>query len=219
MSNQKERPIPKIDEDATVRRVPQQQRSRRKVARILETAMKLFQESGMDLVSMREIARESDLPIATVYQYFPNKQSIVRQIWEQHTSSLENLLQTELAALSDDPSSHTIERVIDRIVDSLVDSHENNPALMEIRRCIDVTPELRRLNFEDTLRVAEFIQQAIVRVNPDADESALASYALIITEAASSTVKLGQQMSAVERTELYSSLKLFLSHFFRSLGQ
>lgn len=115
--------------------------------------MKLFLESGMDSVSMHEIARESGLPIATVYQYFPNKQSIVRQIWESHTFAVETLLQTELATLLENRPSQTVQRVI-------------------------------------------------VGGNPGADESAVANYALIATEAASSTAQLGQQISRRNSTPL-----------------
>ena len=209
----------KPNEEVAIRRVPQQSRSRQKVTNVLDTAMRLFQESGLDAVSMREIARESGLPIATVYHYFPNKQSIVRHIWESHISAVQGLLQTELAALLDDRSPQTVQRVIGHIVDSIADSHKRNPAFVEIRRCVDATPDLRRLNLENTLCVADLIKQVIVGVNPDADESAVANYAIIATEAASSTVKLGQQLPTAQRDELYTSLKSFLLHFFKSLSE
>jgi len=206
------------DSDTTIRRVPQQQRSRQKVTTILETAMALFQKSGMDSISMREIARECHLPIATVYQYFPNKQAIVRQIWESHSSDVETLLATELESLRADPSVGTARRVIDRIVASTVDAHESHPAFMEIRRCVDATPDLRQLNLENTLRVADLIRQMILSVNPQANEAQLANHALIITQATSSTVRLGQQMPVSQRTELYASLKSFLVQTFESMS-
>ncbi len=168
---------------------------------------------------MREIARESGLPIATVYQYFPNKQSIVRQIWEQYTSEVASLLEGELPTLLKDPSPQSVQTVINHIVDSLAESHENNPGFVEIRRCVDATPDLRRLNFDDTMRVANLISQVIIGVNPDVDAPAVADYSLIATEAVSSTVKLGQQMPPERRRELYASLKIFLLHFFRTASQ
>lgn len=208
----------KPDEDVAIRRVPQQERSRLKVTKILDTTMELIQESGMDSVSMREIARESGLPIATVYQYFPNKQSIVRQIWEGYTSDVGALMETELAALMEDPSIQSLQRVIDRIVDNIAESHEENPGFIEIRRCVDASPDLRQLNFDDTMRVASLIRKVLVKINPDAKEKEAANYALIATEAATSTVRLGQQMSRSRRRELYRSLKSFLLLFFTRLS-
>ncbi len=200
----------KSDNDSAIRRVPQQERSRQKVTTILETAMALFQESGMDSVSMREIARACRMPIATVYQYFPNKHAIVRKIWEGHSSDAETLLAVELAALQSAPTTASARRAIDRIVDSAIHDHESNPAFLEIRRCVDATPDLRQLNLENTLRVADLIRQMIVSINPQANETQVADYALIITQTTSSTVRLGQQLPADQRDKLYTSLKSFL---------
>jgi AcrR family transcriptional regulator len=208
----------KSDNDAAIRRVPQQERSRQKVTTILETAMALFQESGMDSVSMREIARACRMPIATVYQYFPNKQAIVQQIWEGHTADAETLLANELASLQTEPTKASARRVIHRIVDSNVSAHESNPAFMEIRRCVDATPDLRQLNLESTLRDADLIRQMIVSINPQVDEAQVANYALIITQATSSTVRLGQQLPEAQREKLYASLKSFLLQTIESMS-
>lgn len=200
----------KTDDDTPIRRVPQQERSRQKVTTILDTAMRLFQESGMDSISMREIARACRMPIATVYQYFPNKHAIVQKIWEDHSSDAETLLSVELAALQTAPTTASARRVIDRIVDSEINDHESNPAFLEIRRCVDATPDLRQLNLENTLRVADLIRRMIVSIHPQADENQVADYALIITQTTSSTVRLGQQLPADQRDKLYTSLKSFL---------
>ena len=77
-------------------RVPQQARSREKFDAILAGARRLIHEKGYEQVSMREIAREVGLPIASVYQYFPNKLAIVRQLWESYTSTLGGVLSAEL---------------------------------------------------------------------------------------------------------------------------
>lgn len=208
----------KTDNESAIRRVPQQERSRQKVTTILDTAMRLFQESGMDSISMREIARACQMPIATVYQYFPNKHAIVQKIWEGHSSDAETLLANELAALQSTPTTASARRVIDRIVDSAINDHESNPAFLEIRRCVDATPDLRKLNLENTLRVADLIRKMIVTINPQADEAQIANYALIITQTTSSTVRLGQQLPARRRDELYASLKSFLLQTVESMA-
>lgn len=205
--------------NGAVRRVPQQPRSRQKVANVLATAMRLFQQRGMDQVSMREIAREADLPIATVYQYFPNKQAIVQQIWENYTSAINSVLQTELESVRADPSSRRIlKRVVDRVVDSIAEYYAENPAFGEIRRCVDATPDLRELNLDDTLRVAALIKTAILAVNPEARGADVANYAFIAAEAASSTISVGQQLSPARRGRLFRSLKKLLLHIFESLS-
>ena len=123
----------------------------------------------MDTVSMREIARASGMPIATLYQYFPSKQAIVRRIWEDHTEEIGRLLEAELMPLINDSSSEAIWRVIERIVDSYAEVQARNPAFLEIRRCVEATPDLRQLNIDNTLHVAKMIQQSVLRINPKVD--------------------------------------------------
>ncbi len=205
------------ESDTTSRREPQQPRSLQKVTTILDTAMWLFQKSGMDQVSMREIAREADMPIATVYQYFPNKQAIVRRIWESYTTTINERLASEVQAFRADPSSHAVQRLIDRMVERMADYHLRNPAFVEIRRCVDATPDLRQLNLEDTLQVAALIKSAILTANPHVDETEVHNYAIIALEATSSTIKLGLELRPREQGELYDSLKRFLLLVYESL--
>ena len=180
--------------------------------------MRLFQETGMDQVSMREIARESDMPIGSVYQYFPNKQAIVRQIWENYTASINGLLESEFEAIRDQPSAAAMQGMVDRVVSKMAEYHINNPAFPEILRCVDASPDLRQLNLQDTMQAAERIQAMILRVNPQVDEAALKNYAIIASEATSSTIRLGQQMPADQRDQLYESLKSFLLMSYQSIS-
>ncbi len=199
------------------RREPQQPRSLRKVRTILDTAMRLFQESGMDAVSMREIAREAYMPIATVYQYFPNKPAIVRRLWEEYTTTINDQLESEMEEFRADPTSQSVQRLIDHMVNRIADTHLQNPAFVEIRRCVDATPELRRLNMDDTLQVAAQIKTAILIANPNAVELEVGNFALIASEATSSTIKLGLEMPPPDRDTLYASLKRFLLLVYESL--
>ena len=67
--------------EADMRRRPQQARSRQKVDAILEAATALIGEKGIDAVSMRDIARATDMSLSVIYQYFPNKSAILEQLF------------------------------------------------------------------------------------------------------------------------------------------
>jgi AcrR family transcriptional regulator len=54
-----------------------------KVARILETAQKRFGLYGVEKTSMREIAGDLKLSKASLYYYFPDKESIYRAVVEK----------------------------------------------------------------------------------------------------------------------------------------
>lgn len=195
-------------------RVPQQARSREKFDAILEAALRLIHEKGYEQVSVREIARDVGLPIASVYQYFPNKLAIVRQLWEGYTSDLGDLLGAELEAVALAPSEATLQRAVGNVVDHIVAHHRDNPAFLGIWRSVDGSPELRALNRQDTLRVADAIGAAVLKVAPDADPQTVMNRALIACETGSATVKLAQELPAERLNGLYENLKSVLIAMF-----
>ncbi|MGB9337821.1 MAG: TetR/AcrR family transcriptional regulator [Polyangiales bacterium] len=195
-------------------RVPQQARSREKFDAILAAALRLIHEKGYEQVSVREIAREVNLPIASVYQYFPNKLAIVRQLWEGYTSELAELLGGELALVAQSPSEATLRRAVGNIIDHMVAHHRDNPAFLGIWRSVDGSPELRALNRQDTLRVADAIGAAVQRVHPDADPQTVMNRSLIACETASATVKLAPELPAERLRGLYDNLKSVLISMF-----
>lgn len=195
-------------------RVPQQARSREKFDAILAAALRLIHEKGYEQVSVREIAREVNLPIASVYQYFPNKLAIVRQLWEGYTSELADLLGGELELVARSPNEATLRRAVGNIVDHMVTHHRDNPAFLGIWRSVDGSPELRALNRQDTLRVADAISAAVQKVQPDSDPQTVMNRSLIACETASATVKLAQELPAERLRGLYDNLKSVLISMF-----
>ena len=65
------------------RKKPLQQRSKQRIRRIIDTTKKLLHERTIDQVTTNLIAKESNVNVATLYQYFPNKQAIVYAIYEE----------------------------------------------------------------------------------------------------------------------------------------
>ncbi len=56
---------------------PQQARSRDKLRRIMDAALKLFTEKGYDSASMSEIAAEAGIAAGSIYTRFPDKQALL----------------------------------------------------------------------------------------------------------------------------------------------
>lgn len=52
-------------------------------ARILDAALALMSERGVDGTSMRQLAGESGLNVATLYHYFPSKADVLRAVIEE----------------------------------------------------------------------------------------------------------------------------------------
>lgn len=60
-----------------LRKEPKQQRSRELVEKVLDAAMSIAGESGLAAFNTNAVAERAGVEISSIYQYFPNKESIL----------------------------------------------------------------------------------------------------------------------------------------------
>ena len=77
------------------RRSPRQARSKETVRAILEATAQILQADGFERASTNRIARRAGVSIGTLYQYFPNKEAIVRALCESYIERLSGILGEE----------------------------------------------------------------------------------------------------------------------------
>src|ERR1700712_5216834 len=77
-------------------RQPQQERSRQRVEAILAAALALVVEQGAEALAMREVARRADVQISSIYQYFPSKAHIIRELAKRNLAKVRLLLQAQV---------------------------------------------------------------------------------------------------------------------------
>jgi AcrR family transcriptional regulator len=82
------------------RRVPQQERSRDRVERILEVTDALVVSGGVEAVTTRAIAGAAGIPVASLYQYFADKESVLLALMERDLVEVDAQVAQHLAALS-----------------------------------------------------------------------------------------------------------------------
>jgi AcrR family transcriptional regulator len=80
--------------------VPKQERSRDRIDEILKVSMQLIGQKGIDAVTMKEIAALSGGPIASVYQYFPNKSAIIAMLHERYVDDVRSLISEHVGKIS-----------------------------------------------------------------------------------------------------------------------
>ena len=196
-----------IESRTQVKRVPRQERSQARFERVLEASLRLFAAHGYESVSMREIAREAKMPIATVYQYFPMKLAIVREMWTRYTSSITETL-TEGIQRSLKERKDQSNELVGIIIDRMAQLQASNPAFIEIWSCVAASMDLRALNVEDTLHNSRLIAHFLEKMHPKSEPSSLYDRALIAIKMASSSTRLALCLPEPHRARILHSLKV-----------
>ncbi|KAM3114879.1 TetR/AcrR family transcriptional regulator [Phormidesmis sp. 146-33] len=110
------------------RKLPQQDRSRMTVEAILEATAHILTEEGYDKANTNRIAERAGISIGSLYQYFPNRESLMAALVEQHSDEIARLVESKPNHLSDAP----LEIAIPELVKAVIAAHAINPRLHQV---------------------------------------------------------------------------------------
>ena len=111
-----------------LRRVPQQSRSRDRVERILDAAASLVVSAGVEVVGTRSIGEAAGVPVASLYQYFADRDDILLALVERDVEAMDARVQADLAALP----RFTIRDIVGATVAAFVSVYRQRPAFVMI---------------------------------------------------------------------------------------
>jgi AcrR family transcriptional regulator len=141
------------------RKLPQQDRSRITVDAILQATAHILTEEGYDKANTNRIAERAGISIGSLYQYFPNKESLMAALMEQHSNEIAELVESKLKALFDAP----IEVAIPELVKAVIAAHAINPRLHQVlNEEIPRSERLQQMQQADE-RIAKLLQAYLTR--------------------------------------------------------
>lgn len=117
------RPIP-----MNPRKIATQQRSQATVEALLDATARILVREGYERASTNRIAAVAGVSVGSLYQYFPNKESIVAALITRHTREMLDLLRNAMAAVE----SLDLEVAMRELISAMVDAHRVDPALHRI---------------------------------------------------------------------------------------
>ncbi|MCM2438836.1 TetR/AcrR family transcriptional regulator [Agrobacterium vitis] len=136
----------------TLRRQPRQERSRDRIDDILSAAMELIGQKGSAAVTMRGIATASDMSLATVYHYFPNRTAVIATLFERYSQGTREVIDT---ALQDIEDASGIGDAAEMIVDFYYNRVRSDPAVQDLLDAVHADKALHDLDIQETLRQAD----------------------------------------------------------------
>ena len=151
-----------------LRRAPMQRRSVERVQRMLDAAQELVAENGYDALTTTLIAERADVSIGSLYQFFPDKQAVVRAV------ALRNLerFSERLGEMVAGQQFGDWWDVVSAVIDEYVAMHHEVPGFRTIR--FGDVADLHLLDPErdnDTVVADRFVEliQSLVDVESTAD--------------------------------------------------
>ena len=113
---------------ANPRKAPEQDRSRATVEAIVGAAAHILVKHGYDAFTTNRVAEKAGVSIGSLYQYFPNKDSLLSELMRRHLVEIERGVET----MADHALSAPLEEVIRAGIQQNVQSHLIDPELHRV---------------------------------------------------------------------------------------
>lgn len=117
-----------VNTPAVRSRSPMQERSQQRVAAAIEAAERMIEARGPEETSIPEIAKESGVPRASLYQFFPTKYVLFAHLAEKHLEQV--ALRVQAAALKSGPLPWR--DLIVLLVDAAADYYDATPVASQL---------------------------------------------------------------------------------------
>jgi len=153
------------------RKQPKQARSAALVAAILEAATQVLSEEGAARFTSARVAEKAGVSVGSIYQYFPNKASILFRLqvdeWMQTTRMLRNILE--------DASTPPLERLrtlVHAFLHSECEEAEIRGALNDAAPLYRDSPEVQKARAEGDRMIDTFIAEVLPMASASSREQA-----------------------------------------------
>ncbi len=72
---------------------PKQKRSRERVQLILDATRSVLRQDGIKALSTNSIAASANIPVSSIYQYFPDKEAVLIALYEDYLKEIRNIFE------------------------------------------------------------------------------------------------------------------------------
>jgi AcrR family transcriptional regulator len=180
-----------------LRKLPTQSRSKITVEAILQATTHILLAGGTNALTTNHVAERAGVSIGSLYQYFPNKESLIAALIEQH-------VQQEVDCLSgviNDWNGELNESLFRKLIETLIQIHLDDIELTKL-----LHQQVNSLECREALRKATRMFEQIIasllaiKMSKPEDDRLIKAKAFIITNTIDSLV----QIALIEDTKILS---------------
>ncbi|AKV10906.1 TetR/AcrR family transcriptional regulator [Pseudomonas fluorescens] len=186
------------------RRNPTQQRSRERQERILAAATQLTASKGSDQLKMSEIAECCGISIGSLYQYFPDKSSVIQTLAERYNAESRRCIEAALAAVED---AQGLSAAFSALLDEYYEIVLATPAMRDIWSGMQADKHLMALELQESRIAGGLLAEVMMRVYPGSDAGQVQASAFLIWHLGEATMRLAISCAPEEGRGLVEAFK------------
>lgn len=183
--------VPKVEpvvlppEFTPLRRKPVQQRSAKRVEKMLDACAELLDEIGYDALTTTLIAKRAEVAVGSLYQFFPDKRAVVQALTQRNLEQFMQSVQERMSAVDPD---HWWD-VVDGLLDVYLRMHREQPGFSKVHFGDVVDTRLLDSRRDNNTVVSDSLT-ALVGAQIDLPEDEIAMPVSIAVESADALLKL-----------------------------
>jgi len=195
------------------RKLPKQERSKAIVDAILEATLRILPKVGSQNVTTKKIAEFAGVSIGSLYQYFPNKESVLGGIMDMAAKSKVAEVQKRIDAIEGKSMKEATDTMVDLGLDLLLKEKD------KIREIYRQAPQLGRLPALMKLRhsIVERLADVMKKNHPDRTPEECLRISFVAVNSLMGVVHtmLYDEKQTYSIDELSAELKLMLYSYFQ----
>jgi AcrR family transcriptional regulator len=184
------------------------------VQQILDVTERLVPDIGYDSITTNLIARESGVPIGTLYHYYSNKFGIFSDIVRRSFAELESKWKEQPVA---DPASEPIEDYFDCILDMMAEHWRHRRAAMQLWSILQHTPEMRAVTDRFLRLTTERNARTIAHYFPELPPARRKLAGMVMEEAGSALLNRLNTCRGAQRNRLREEMKTLIRAYLGTL--
>ncbi len=197
-----------------MRRKPRQARSQERVNRILDVAEDLFASQGYAATTTNAIAVQAQVPIGSLYQFFPDKTAILQALALRYTEKLHHELtvvdEVELATLS---WSDYVNQMIDTTDRFFTENPSYHAIFMQVQGTIR---ELEEIDQAADARLIQDLASSLVKRDASLEPADYDAIAFVLVKAIGTLLWLSLSQEQQFRQRLVEETKRFTLKYLQS---
>lgn len=164
--------------ELSLRRTPMQARGQATFERILDATAELLDKVGTEALTTNLISRTADVNVATLYQYFPNKQAVLLALFKRQNETRVEIGKQMIGGLAESPEWR---KMIANGVQAVAEARRHASGATALRLAMRSSPDLLAHDRQQSVEIAGTLSNELVEAGLRPDKALLVARCTIET--------------------------------------